>query len=79
MIAGLGTSLGGCLTGVCTGWSATYVSKQDVLTPETARKIRTDNEYGVRLGCPGFTPKSQSSAAALPFSLGKLNPFSAAK
>jgi hypothetical protein len=57
LIAGGAISLGGCGGGVCTGWSATYISKDDKLTEGTARKILADNEYGASLHCPGFEPK----------------------
>lgn len=57
LISGVAISLASCGGGVCTGWSATYISKDDVLTEDTARKILKDNQYGESLHCPGFTPK----------------------
>ena len=59
MIAGLGVLTGSCGGSVCTGWSATYVSPDDKLTDATARKILRDNEYGAKLGCPGFKAKGK--------------------
>jgi hypothetical protein len=56
VIVGVAT-LSGCGGNVCTGWSATYISPDDKLTEQTAKKILKDNEYGASLHCPGFKPK----------------------
>jgi len=64
LIAGLAISLSGCASGgVCTGWRAIYPSKADKLTSGTSRQILGHNEYGERLGCPGFAPKRTTPRA----------------
>jgi hypothetical protein len=57
LISGGAISLGGCGGGVCTGWSAIYVSKDDKLSEGTSREILAHNNYGQTLHCSGFTPK----------------------
>lgn len=59
VIAGLGAINAGCASGVCTGWSAIYVSPDDKLTDGTAKQILKHDEYGARLKCPGFSPSGR--------------------
>jgi hypothetical protein len=62
LIVGLAIDLGGCASaGVCAGWRPIFPSRDDKLTDRTARDILGHDEYGLALGCPGFTPKRQES------------------
>lgn len=39
------------MTSPCIGWEAIYPSRSDVLTDQTAKQIRSHDQYGVKLNC----------------------------
>lgn len=45
---------------VCKGWEPIMVSKDDVLTDQTAKQILANNIYGVEQGC-WKSPKKKGS------------------
>ena len=44
-----GCASGGAGTSPCSGWRPIYISRSDVLTPDTARQILAHNETGARI------------------------------
>lgn len=59
VIVGLAMTASGCARFSCSGFAPIYVSKADKLTDGTAKAILKHDEYGAKLGCSAFKPKSK--------------------